>query len=401
MKKIVMCVPTYNHPEAVEDVLSQCVQDYYDLDVDIFYFDGSEGSETEEIVEKYKSLGFDNLYYYHGDVAGVERTTRMRMGIGFEHDYEYFWPCKDRSYCDRETLVQIVEAVNKNYDVIFLGSINACNMENTTYTNPVDFYRDWGWLATSIDVTILRRSTMLNDYRGDRYPRIFGTHYMLLYTKLAELDKCTIRVLCNNSHICSSLLAQSGWTKNIFKVWKEDWIFANEFLPECYNSFKDSTIRNAAGLPWVLGTKERLIELHDAGILVPEVLGEVKPNWERISNIPFETVKDIAYGIYDINHDLGNLPYTDNELFELLKRLTSMAQSKVIQNNQVPYDDLRIALTGELKNKLRLCNTDVKALTIGAMQDLCDFGTHYDLNQAECAKLLHSITMFMYIILTK
>lgn len=401
MKKIVMCVPTYNHPEAVEDVLSKCIQDYYDLDVDIFYFDGSEGNETEEIIKKYKSLGFDNLYYYHGEADGVERTTRMRMGIGFENDYEYFWPCKDRSYCDRETLVQIVEAMNNHFDVIFLGSINVCNMENTTYTNPVDFYRDWGWLATSIDVTILRRITMLNDYSEDRYPRIFGTHYMLLYTKLAELEKCAIRVLCKNSHIYSSNLAKSGWTKNIFKVWKEDWIFANDFLPECYNSFKDSTIRNAAGLPWILGTKKRLMELHAAGILVPEVLDEVEPNWERISNIPFETVKCIAYGIYDMDHDLGNMPYTDNELLELLKRLTSMAQSRVIQNNQVPYDDLKMALIGELKNKLRLCNTDVDSLAIGAIKDLCDLGSHYDINQDDCAKLLHSITMFMYIALIK
>lgn len=46
-----------------------------------------------------------------------------------------------------------------------------------------------------------------------------------------------------------------------------------------------------------------MLNLHDRGILTPEYYEEIKEFWERVSDIPLEILRQIAYGEYNIFSD--------------------------------------------------------------------------------------------------
>lgn len=130
-----------------------------------------------------------------------------------------------------------------------------------------------------------------------------------------------IEVLYNDVRIINSPYSNSMWQSDAFKVWKDEWVEANDLLPDCYSKYKETVIKSLTGLPWILGGYARLIELHNAGLLVPETLDKVRVNWERVSDIPFDEVETIAYGRFDVGRELEMLPVSNVEILELMKKL--------------------------------------------------------------------------------
>ena len=59
---------------------------------------------------------------------------------------------------------------------------------------------------------------------------------------------------------------------------------------------KDEVIKKTASMSWLLGNREWLVCLHEKGILTPEYFEEIKGFWERVSDIPLEDLRRIAYG---------------------------------------------------------------------------------------------------------
>lgn len=393
MGKIAMCVLTYNHSDTVDEVLNYCIQDYFDCDIDIYYYDGSENTDTEQIVNKYIKMGYSNLYYYNEpDIS--RRFYMIIMGEGQFKDYEYIWISKDRSFCKKPTLEKIIKAANRDRDVIFLAPSGMVQGKDSVYEDASLFYRDWGWLATSEDVTIFRKSTMFRKCYAGKYPPLFGRHYLLLFTELAELENKSIEVLCENVTIFNSHRSESGWEGQIFKVWEDDWIAANEILPDCYNPYKDDTIRIAASLPWILGTTTRLTELHNKGILTKDKLPEIVVNWDRISDIPFSVVEKIANDRYDEKHELSLFNGVNNEAFTLIKRMTEMVFESTLAKEQIPFNDIRIVFSKELE-KTNPNFKELNKLYEGSVEDLFEIIKKYNLDQGDCGKIMQVITLLL------
>lgn len=393
MGKIAMCVATCNHPDTVDDVLNYCIQDYFDCDIDIYYYDGSENTETEQVINKYIKMGYSNLYYYN-ELDAVRRFNMIIMGEGQLKEYEYIWISKDRSFCKKVTLEKIVKTANRDRDVIFLAPNGIVHGKDLVYDDASLFYRDWGWLATSMDVAIYKKSTMFRNYYADKYPVLFGVHFLLLFGELAELKNKSIDVLCENVTIFNSQRSKSGWEDQIFKVWKDDWITVNEILPDCYNPYKDNTIRTAASLPWILGTTTRLTELHNKGILTKDKLPEIAVNWDRVSDIPFSVVEKIANDRYDEKHELSLFKRVNNEAFNLIKRMTEMVSESTLAKEQIPFNDIKIVFSKELE-KTNPNSKELNKLYEGSVGDLFDIIQKYNLNQCDCGKIMQVITLLL------
>lgn len=393
MGKIAMCILTYSHPDTVDDVLNYCIQDYFDCDIDIYYYDGSENTETEQVINKYIKMGYSNLYYI-SEPDMTRRFYMITMGEGQLKDYEYIWISKDRSFCKKVTLEKIIKAANRDRDVIFLVPNGMVHGKDLVYEDASLFYRDWGWLATSMDVTIFRKSTMFRNCYAGKYPSLFGWHYLLLFIELAELENKSIEVLCENVTIFNSQRSKSGWEDQIFKVWEDDWIAANEMLPDCYNPYKDNTIRSAASLPWILGTTTRLIELHNKGVLTKDKLPEIAVNWERVSNIPFSVVEKIANGRYDEKHELSLFNEVNNEAVALIKRMTELVSENTLSKEQIPYDDIKTVFSKELE-KTNPNSKELNTLYEGSVEDLFDIIQKYGLDQGDCGKIMQVVTLLI------
>ena len=305
--KIAVCIPTYERPKAVEDVLFHCAETYKRCGVDVYYYDSSEDDSTRKVIESYQNAGYDNLYY-------IRITPGTNFGLKFEHvvmmhgtkkEYEYMWYSKDRCWCEEKTLKLIYKAMKECHDLIFLDvghpdserEIAICNDAN-------EFYHRCGDYATSMDTTIYNVKTMLRDDFGmEEFRKIHDKHdgfmhFIIIFEQLAKKKKPDICLLSGrNVTIFNSRNVRSGWHERRIQTWGKVWVEVNEALPDCYTE-KDVVIKRTASLPWLLGDINALVDLHNKGILTPEYYDEIKVFWERVSDIPLDILRLIAYGKY-------------------------------------------------------------------------------------------------------
>lgn len=395
MSNIAMCVMTYNHPKVVDDVLSKCIENYSLCGIDIIYYDGSDNYDTKEVVNKYIDFGYNNLFYFHewDDNSGT-RFNRIMGGKDELEKYEYIWLAKDRSYCEMDMLKAIQLAAEEGHHVIFLGVNWFGNNVDTVYSDAKLFYRDWAWLATSMDVTIYNREKFLAGTDVKSYPSTFGSQYLILFTELSKIENPSVKVLCEYSQIMSSTVpVASSWENKIFEIWKDQWIDANMWLPNCYEEYKKDIIKKAASLPWLLGGKRRLCDLHEKGLLTEHNVDLLSEDWELVSDVPFETVREIAVGNYDYKHDLARLK-SENESIEIIKTLSSFLKEGKLDINTVPFEDLTTIVKKNFETPY-LINADVSDLYIGSIEDLVNIIIKYQFDTKDIANVMQLFALMI------
>lgn len=400
-KKIAVCVPTYNHPDVVDDVLKNSINDYYDCGIDIYYYDSSEGNETELIVKRYQDAGFDNLYYLRipSEMRGEDKMLQIFSNKGLQKEYDYIWPVKDRVYCPKVTLESICESAEEDYELIFLGVLNTANgieISTTTYEDPIAFYRDWGWLTTSWDVTIYNQKKMLNDFNMIRFKERHTEKFFYVFTYIFEVlvqkESFKIRLLRDNrTGIYNSPLGNSGAMKRPFEIWQGCWIKVNKALPKCYNPYKAKVIKETGNLPWIFGSVSVLMKLRKNGLLTLETYDIIKEDWHRVSDIPLETVYAIATNTYDVTHDAKILKNSNDEMIPLLIRCISMIEENVLPKEKIPFDSIEEYISDQLIRNGKI-SQEAYYILCGSIFDI----RRFILNEARSTKDILS-AMQMYI----
>jgi len=305
--KIAYCIPTYNRPEQISVVLKHSLAFFKKYGVDIYIYDSSDNDDTKEICEQY--VDYHNFCYLKlpHTIKPMDKYRMILEGRNHKIKYDYIWFIKDRVYCSEEIISQIVRVAKDEPDVIFLRAIEnkySVSVTNDCYHNCVDFYRDWAWLVTSWDVTILNRKKITSqiDWNKieDKYYINGGLSFVivvLLFDKLSEYDDCYIQILPAEA---GSQIINIPIEKNIdsllFDCWGYEWYKTNMNLPDIYNEQKIHTIKSANTLPWLIGNEIRLINLWHEGILNDDKLSVVKDIWSDISDISWATVCRIKSG---------------------------------------------------------------------------------------------------------
>ncbi len=356
-EKMMVCIPTYGHPEAVEDVLSHCAETYKRYGLDVYYYDSSEDDKTRKVIEAYQAKGYDNLYYIFLDSNKLEtpKYEHILMLEGIQKKYEYMWYLRDRCWCEEKTLKLMYKAMETPRDLIFLDVGHSdCRQELSECNEPNMFYHRCGDYATSMDTTIYNVQTILGDRfnlkefreRHGDYRDAFA-HFLIIFEQLAKKTNPNICLLAGkNVTIFHSHKTQSGWHKQRIKIWGKQWIQANEALPDCYTD-KDDIIKRTASFPWILGDLNALIDLHNNGVLTPESFEEIKGFWERVSDIPLETLRQIAYGEYNIFHDPMQLKQGATETMNLLlQAYEAVADGRLIPE-KIPMKEITVTVKRE------------------------------------------------------
>ncbi len=397
-KTLAIGIYTYRHPEAIEDVLAVAAGYLYNHHIDVYYYDGSSDTKTKEVIEAYRSRGFTNLYHLHFPES-TQRAKMVFQGVGMQKDYDYIWPGKDRIVFTEEVITAVLNALEEDPDVICLSQNPALHgIQKQYYHDPVLYYRDHGWISTSIDTVIYQKKSMLRDFTEWIYPHdIFNPYYSHLFHTLAHKETVRICVLTGD-HIntYNSPKAVSSWIHKAFKTWKDDWIKVNELLPECYEPYKAKVIKETATKPWLLGDIDRLMELHEKGILTPEKLPQIEPDWERVSNVPFEVVRDIALDQYDPAHDMRMI-VSRSEFLDLLVSVRNMLKSGQINAEQIPWKAIRVYLYNKLLALKTDRRTDIFLIT-GTIDDLENLSKEDGDHTERCIIYLQIIIDFLLLI---
>lgn len=382
MKDIAMCVMTYNHPEVVEEVLAACAQHYYDAQIDIYYYDSSDNAETESIVLEYQKK-YDNIYYvkYGSDYKLIDKLHDVLKEIGLQEKYEYIWIMKDRSYCKPELLADVKETIKQHYDGILIGAFQAPLIGNQVYTDPVELYRDWGFMATSMDVFIYRVESFSDKLdvdalfaKEDKYYRMW-TLWIVIFNWMAEMAKTSTLSIAfrqnpNYTFFCSASNGVSFFYKDVrqVKVWKEYWIEANHSLDEIYNPWKEKVIRCAGYYPIVFGSLDKFRLAHNEGLFTEDNADRVLNSWDEISYIPKSTVKKIALGQFEEGHEVGVAKWFHNNSIDVLVDLAEIVKNNEVQF-ELPIENLKQIVLGEYKKKSRNIQ-EVESLVVGSVIDI-------------------------------
>ncbi|MEE1517483.1 MAG: glycosyltransferase [Lachnospiraceae bacterium] len=355
---VAICIPTYNsRSQLAETVLSYSIDTYKKYGIDVYYVDSSEDNSIKKVVDDYRSRGYENVKYIAA-VSGQNKLALYYTGSGLDKEYDYIWAVKDRVFFDEQTLIKVLDAMEEGYDAILLGVLpeNVKGEAKTrVYDKPEEFYHDWGFMATSIDVTILKRKSMLNGltYNDVEKCNPAFTHFQLLFQGLAVGDK-RVKVLVGNDVVARNIQGtSSGYYSKVFGIWKDNWISVNKNLPNIYDAYKQEVIKHAANLPWIFGTVGMLMQYKKNGAFEKDSLDNILTNWELVSDIPKEKVAAIANGTYDISHDLSVIPKDMPEIVGLLVQVAKKMEIGHMRVEQVPFESIFNAI---MNNVIRRYN---------------------------------------------
>lgn len=402
MKKLVICAFCYNDSEHVRFVLKNALEGYKKFGIDVYYYDSSDNNIIEDIIKKYQDQGYDNLYYIKFDQPVVNKISYFFLGHGLQDEYEYYWPIKARAYLPEEYLPELMSALDNVYDLIHINHYHI--FSETSMTKDICmFYSHYGWAATSLDISIYRKASMLSDisssedmFTPTKDPLMSYFHFYLMFSKLASINEPKIYIY--NACMENAPMYTLRYEDDIFHIWKDDWIAVNDMLPDIYSPYKDKVIKEAAGKPWLIAYIPRLIQLHEKGILVPETLEDVLKNWRRISDIPRRTVEDIAYGNYQYDiHDVSLLfPEYDNSEIKTYIKLWQYLKNRQITPNELPVDEIADLLTKRVmerfSKKIRILSGIVSA---GSINDLARYMTSPERTSDEAANALQLMIIIL------
>lgn len=390
-KKIACCVLTFNGADIIRDVLQSCAGYYFEAGIDVYYFDASCDDSTKQVIEEYRKLGYTNLYHFHmPDASSLERTEKMMSGEWFAKDYDYIWPSKNRSFLSEAGIQSLLKAVEEEPDVIVCSADASPQVSVETYTDPVALYRDEAWIMTSLDTVLYRQSTVFDHAETQEIYVGFNEFYSYIFNRMPDMEHLKVSVLRGQDmDFINSKLGHSGY--NVVKTWKDFWIAVNEQLPSCYDAYKGEVIKNTAKLPWLIGGLGRTYALVQQKLIRMDNLDEVRNNWEKVSDVPFELVEKMAAGGFDIYHDMTYLNSQD-EFLKLIKGLVEYVRIGAMPVSDVPFD----AVIDVLMNKAEQKNAgdfDYRIVQ-GTLSDIQKRCIRADMTIEECCMYLQMCFSF-------
>lgn len=306
---IAYCIPTYNHPDTVKEVIGLVADMYNRNGFDIYIYDTSETEETKNVIEKYCSQGITNLYYVdmNPDINGSEKMVYIFSGKGLRKRYDYVGIIKDRAYFDEITMSKIQAESHKEYDAIFLPVAHMPydvypQPGRELYNDPVEFFRDYGAQVPNLETVFFRCDSLLKGVNWDDFIKKFFVkrlcnfeQFIIMFNGVAKMENPQIRVLREGEVLRRvSSLSNSTWFGHIFLTWAELWPRAVDVLPKCYDEYKPLIKKQETMQPILFGSPYSLVRLAKEGLLTPKVIEELKDVWPEISDIPYECLYDIV-----------------------------------------------------------------------------------------------------------
>ncbi len=309
--RVACCYLTHEHPEVMDEVLDKICEPYGKKGIDIFVYDSSKTDDTRRIVDKYMTMSDCRIYYVpmeflSEEKGGDAKYLEIIKGYGLVGEYDYIWPTKDRCWFEDKTLDEICEAIDEDHDVVFAVDERDRyeiykKSVKPVYTDPVEFFADYGALLTNWECVIRRRDTMLDPIDWQAYSKDYSVNKennfnqtVTTFVRLSEMDSCSIKVI--ESGLDDKRYSDKTgpiWTSTFFEVWLDRWIPAIFSLPSMYDGYKMSVIKTQLGHISLFGSNDSLLFLRDSGILTDERIGQLRSMWSMISRIPEENLDRI------------------------------------------------------------------------------------------------------------
>lgn len=301
MKQLAICIPTYNQPEMIREMLIRCLKMYEEAGIDVYIYDSSPDNKTESIVSESR-VNAQNIYYSRlpADTHSNLKVLGAYREIIGTKKYAYLWLCPDYIQLTRQGMECVLDHCRTGFDICVLNYRDVEHVGEKKYTDINVFFLDCAWHMTSYMATVIRLSVFEDvEWRNfyERYTipgRIVHSHVALYFEQLAKMQEIrAVHVPFTALHIrISPYRKESLWKKDVFPIWCEYWPDMIHALPKRYQ-YKDEVIKklgvNTGILSWNNFKALRRENIYDLNIFK-----KYRNKWKKLTNVPCKVLWMLA-----------------------------------------------------------------------------------------------------------
>ena len=316
--KVACCYLTHEHPEVMEEVLGKIYEPYGEKGIDVYIYDSSRSDDTKRVVDKYISRGVCTIHHVpmkhlSDEKGGDAKYLEVTRGYGLVGEYDYIWPTKDRCWFEGQTLDEICDAIDEGHDIVFAVDERdryeiIKRPTKSLYTDPVEFFADYGALLTNWECLVRRKDTMLDPIDWDLYAKEHNVckdnnfnQTVTTLVRLSEMNSCSIKVI--ESGLDDKRYSDKAgplWLSSILDIWIDRFIPAIFELPTIYDPYKMSVIKTQLGHVSLFGSNDALIFLRNTGTLTAKRAEQLRSIWNMISRLPISNLERILANDEDV-----------------------------------------------------------------------------------------------------
>lgn len=302
--KLAICIPTYNNPDYIKDILMEEFPYYEPNNMDLYIMDSSDNNQTEDIFREYK-LNSQNLYYYRfpSEIHSNKKVYMTFQMAGKEILCDYMWIRSDATRASETLLNALPSYLSNGYDFIVISYEGLYPKGIWETDSPQMIFDEYCWRLCLYGASILNTKRMLLAadwaFLEGKYlctERINFSHLTFYFEQILRIEnfRALVMGIPRILYHLTEKKKRSAWHRDIFKIWLKFWPGAVESLPEMYKN-KLEVIRDF-GVNVHYYYMPMLRELAADGILTPKVYEKYKERIVKYSNMPLENFYDAAYG---------------------------------------------------------------------------------------------------------
>ena len=153
MKKLAICIPTYNRKQSVEDILSKINSIFREEELDVYIYDSSEKS-----VDYSKKEWKINVYYkkLNSSVHSNEKIFIIYRAKEIIEKYEYTWILPDYMFYSDWVIEDIKKSMIEKNDYILINYWDNEKKEEYVSNNNDYIFQKYASLITQYGTIIIR-----------------------------------------------------------------------------------------------------------------------------------------------------------------------------------------------------------------------------------------------------
>ena len=163
-KRILICTPTCNRPDIIEEVLQYEKLYYNNYGFDIAYYDSSDNEETKKVIEKYTQYFSNKICYYK---TAYEQCLDYKLVDILKSvdrkQYDYVWLIGDSLSITKEALDIIVSILEEDYDLIRTPLAGAGSTEDYICTDTQEWFEKCSGSMAHMVSTIMSVRLLFDD----------------------------------------------------------------------------------------------------------------------------------------------------------------------------------------------------------------------------------------------
>lgn len=409
MRKAVY-IPTYNRPEAVDELFVRYLDAYENLGFDVFVVDSSTDDRALSVVDKYKDhhVGYIRV---PSEIHSNSKVYSIYKNFA-DSDYDYIWVHSDSIRWNMTGLDRISKIVDQDeYDFVVPNYRDVLGIGDHEYVDKNEFFTDCAWHMTLYGAVILRRNVLHNadwEFLERTYlvpDRINFSHVAMYFEQIVRMDefKAFHIGLPLNSLASTMYKKGSGWRKDAFFIHCICWPSMIRSLPDAYTA-KKKVIKTQA-LYCGDFTPEGLKSLREEGILSLRAFCKYCRCWGDVSDI--SRIKLLFYSVIPrkIAGILTERNRKDRMLNYKLKRFCSHYRqvyiygcgyygdiyASILEKNRIEYKGFLVSEGQNEKSSLR----DKPVISVSeSILENKDNGIIFAMNELNYSQVINGLSSF-------